>query len=407
LISEITPLLIVLAGAVLLLAAARLARRFGLPEGIGSGIAIVIGAIVIIMLSGRLASPAGIAQDRILTYGRMVGLTGLFFLAGTDFDFNELRGKAGYLFRITIIGAVVFAGAILAFRFLSHQDSGPAVLLAAAAVASSLCFSTQVPARSGRTQAQSDRQTSVVTLSALAVAAVYFFDIFQSTSLRHPSTTAYVVVAVYEALKLVLLFAFGYFICTRFLARAAGRVSKVRSTIGFALIAILIFALSFIAANQLIAVSWAFFAGTLWRSSIGAEFSEAEKPVASALFLAFVFLSLPLQLHGRSLTGVNALPIVFLVALVVKAGLVAFTIRSPRTKAAAESAIALGLPGETAILLLGFGLTRWPIDSAVFFTILGCALASALVIPAVRWLTNRRKTQTARTGSFGTRRWQT
>lgn len=408
---EIVPILSVLGGAVLLLAAARLARGMSLPEGLGSGVALWLAAMAAILVFNRRPAwlTAGVTEDRLLTYARMVGLTGMLFVAGTRFDLRDLRGKADYLLRIGLCGAVLFTGVILGIKFFAHQDSGSVVLLAATVIASSVWYPTETTAAASKSASGwlNDWQLGAIVLSAMAVGAVYFFDIFHALPQRRVSSSAYLVVALYESLKLVLLFASGYFICTRFLARAAGRISTARTTIGFALIAILVFVLSLIVTNQLAAIGWAFLAGALWRSTNpGADFGKTEKPIGSALLLSLAFLSPLLQVHGRSLSGVGMLPIFLFIAVLLKAVLIGFATRV-RGRTPLENtklATVIALPGEAAILLLGFGVTRWPIDSSVYFTLLGYALVSTLAIPVASWLSTRKAKPAVRLRSNAMRR---
>jgi Kef-type K+ transport system membrane component KefB len=223
--------------------------------------------------------------------------------------------------------------------------------------------------------------------TALALLAVYFYDIFAVIrNARAASSSVYLIVALYELVKLIVLFAFAYFISSRFLARAEGRISTARTTIGFVLIAVLIFALAAITTSQLGALAWAFVAGALWRrSESGKRFSESERPLASAVLISFAFLPVLLQSHGRRLTGFLAVIIAVLAAMVLKWVFVWVVARSGGTSSrdAMRSAAAMVGPGEIAILFLGFGITRWVIDAPVYFGILGYALLSSLLIPLV------------------------
>ena len=230
--------------------------------------------------------------------------------------------------------------------------------------------------------------------TALAMLAVYFYDIFAVIGhARAASASVYIIVALYESVKLLVLFAFAYFISTRFLARAEGRISAARTTIGFVLIAILIFALAAITTNQLGAIAWAFVAGALWRrSEIGKRFSESERPLASATLISFVFLPVLLQSHGRRLTGFLALIIAVLAAMVLKWVFVWVGMRAGGTSSrnAMRTAAAMVGPGEVAILFLGFGVTRWAIEPPVYFGILGYALVSIVLTPLVRHFASER-----------------
>jgi Kef-type K+ transport system membrane component KefB len=196
----------------------------------------------------------------------------------------------------------------------------------------------------------------------------------------------YFVVPLYESVKLLVFFAFAYFISSRFLARAEGHISASRTTIGFALIAILLFALAAITTNQLGAIAWAFVAGALWRrSEIGKRFSARERPLASATLISFVFLPVLLQSHGRRLTGFLSLIIAVLAAMILKWVFVWLGMKTRGTSYSEpmrNAAVMVG-PGEVAILFLGFGMTRWVIDAQVYFGMLGYALLSNVSIPLV------------------------
>lgn len=388
-INEVVPALILLTGALLILGGTKVARRFGLPDAFGCGVALCIIAISVWLFPADWRDwwAGGSWGDRLLTSVRIVGLTGMLFLAGTRFNSGQLRRKFGLTLGFALSAGVLFAVVVLLLKLLGWQDSGPIVLVAATTVASSLWLPGQL-SRSDKedTDLLIDWQAGAVVFTALAMLAVYFFDIFAVIRNPRSSASVYIIVALYESVKLLVLFAFAYFISTRFLARAEGRISASRTTIGFVLIAILIFALAAITTNQLGAITWAFVAGALWRrSEIGKRFSESERPLASATLISFVFLPVLLQSHGRRLTGFLSLIIAVLVAMVLKWVFVWVGVRSGGTSSrdAMRTATAMVGPGEVAILFLGFGITRWAIDASVYFGILGYALLSSLLIPLV------------------------
>jgi Kef-type K+ transport system membrane component KefB len=282
----------------------------------------------------------------------------------------------------------LFTVVVLLLKLLRGLDSGSIVLVAATIIASSLWL----PGELCRFDKKGNDllinwQTGAVVFTALALLAVYFYDIFAVIrNARAASSSVYLIVALYELVKLIVLFAFAYFISSRFLARAEGRISTARTTIGFVLIAVLIFALAAITTSQLGALAWAFVAGALWRrSESGKRFSESERPLASAVLISFAFLPVLLQSHGRRLTGFLAVIIAVLAAMVLKWVFVWVVARSGGTSSrdAMRSAAAMVGPGEIAILFLGFGITRWVIDAPVYFGILGYALLSSLLIPLV------------------------
>lgn len=384
-INEIAPALILLTGALLILGGMKVARRFGLSEAFGSGVALCIIAIALVFLPTNLRESwaGGLRGDRVLTYARLAGLTGMIFLAGTRFDVARLGSKVTSIPLFALAADVLFVAVLLTLQLFGSIEWGPTVLISATVVASSLWIPAAVARADNELTAS--WQAAAVAFTAIGILALYFFDAFAAIKQSRPRASAYAIVGSFEAVKLAVLFGFAYFITTRFLARAEGRISKTRTTIGFALIAILIFALAATTTNQLGAIAWAFMAGTIWRrSSVGKRFTEGERPIASALLLSVVFLPLLLQSHGRVADAY--LPITFglVTAVVAKALVVWFAARTARvrTRPAIHTVIAMVGGGEVAILFLGFGVTRWVIDPAVYFGMLGYAFASVILI---RW----------------------
>ncbi len=394
--NQIAPVVVLLTGALLILGGTKLARRFGLPDAFGCGVALCIIAISVWLFPADWRDWAGGSWgDRLLTSVRIVGLTGMLFLAGTRFNSDRLRNKFGPMLGFALSAGVLFAVVAALLKLFGGLDSGPVVLAAATIIASSLWL----PGELSRFDKEDndlaiDWQAGAVVFTALAMLAVYFYDIYAVIGHARAATSlAYVVVAFYESVKLIVLFAFAYFISTRFLARAEGRISAARTTIGFVLIAVLLFALAAVATNQLGAIAWAFVAGALWRrSEIGKRFSESQRPLASATLISFVFLPVLLQSHGRRLTGFLGLVIAVLAAMVLKWLFVWVGMRLGGTSSSEggtpfrnvmRTAAAMVGPGEVAILFLGFGMTRWLIDPQVYFGILGYALLSSLVTPLV------------------------
>lgn len=388
--NQIAPAAILLTSALLILGGTKLARRFGLPDAFGCGVALCIIAksVWLFPADWRDWWAGGPWGDRLLTSVRIVGLTGMLFLAGTRFDSEQLRRKFGLMLGFALSAGVLFAAVVLLLKLFGGLDSGPIVLVAATVIASSLWL----PGELSRFDKEDNDlpinwQARAVVFTALAVLAVYFYDVF--AVIRHSraaNTSVYIIVALYESVKLLVLFAFAYFISSRFLARAEGRISASRTTIGFVLVAILIFALAALTTNQLGALAWAFVAGALWRrSEIGKRFSESERPLASAVLISFVFLPLLLQSHGRRLTGVLAVIIAVFAAMVVKFVFVWIGMRLGGTSSryAMRTGAAMVGPGEVAILFLGFGIARWVIDPPVYFGILGYGLLSSVLTPLV------------------------
>lgn len=389
-INQIAPALILLTGALLILGGTKLARRFGLPDAFGCGVALCIIAISVWLFPAdwRDSGAGGPWGDRLLTAVRIVGSTGMLFLAGTHLNFGQLRMKFGLMLGVAISAGVLFAVVVVLLKLPGGLESGSIVLVAATIIASSLWL----PGELSRFDKEDNDllinwQAGAVVFTALAMLAVYYYDIF--AVIRHArvaSASVCLIVALYETVKLLVLFAFAYFISSRFLARAEGRISAARTTIGFVLISILLFALAAITTNQLGAIAWAFVAGALWRrSEIGKRFSKSERPLASATLISFVFLPVLLQSHGRRLTGFLSLIIAVLAAIVLKWVFVWVGMRLGGTSSrdSMRNSAAMVGPVEVAIMFLGFGVTRWAIEPPVYFGILGYALVSSVFIPLV------------------------
>lgn len=382
-INEIAPALILLTGALLILGGMKVARRFGPSEAFGCGVALCIIAIALALLPANLRESweGGLRGDRLLTYARLVGLAGMFFLAGTKFDLGQLRNKANSILAFAASAVILLAGVLLTLKLLGSSDWGLNSLIAATIVGTSLWLPATVD--HSNHALRTNWQAAAVAFTAIGIIALYFYDAFSVVASR-PSVSVYSIVAAYEAVKLLVLFGFAYFITSRFLAKAEGRISKTRTTIGFALIAILIFALAATTTNQLGAIAWAFMAGTIWRrSSVGKRFTEGERPIASALLLSMVFLPLLLQSHGRVASAYAPIILGLASAIIGKALIVSFAARASgsSSRQAVHMAVMLLGSGELAILFLGFGLARWVIGPGVYFGMLGYGFASVVLIP--------------------------
>lgn len=406
LIQEFSPALFLLVTALLVFVGGRIARQLGWLEALGCGVALCIIAIAIgLSPKAWRAAWAGVSGgDRLLTYARIVGISGMLFLTGTRFDFARLRGRHGLILRVTIAAAVLFVTVLLLTKLLGLAF-GPIGLLAAIVIASSLWFPGEL-GRSGQNNDLINWQAAALLFTACAFLAVYSFDVLSATGRPSLSLFAYIIVLAYEAVKLFVLFGFAYLICSRFLARAERRVSTTRTTIGFVLITVLIFGLTLITTNQLAAFAWAFVAGALWqRSEIGMKFGDSNRPAAAATLMSLAFVPLILQTHGRGLTGLSTLIVlvVFVMAIKILVAWLSITREAPSKRTAIRLAVMLTFPGEIAIALLGFGITRWAITGPAYFSILGYAVISTFLIPAVWPTTNSQSRDLEETRARGRR----
>ena len=399
LIQEFAPVLFLLAAAVLVFGGTKMARHFGAAEALGCGVALCLIAVAIGLspVTWRATWAGGDWGDRLLTYARIVGISGMLFLAGTRFESSELRGRAKVISKTIVAAAVVFALFVLAQRWLP-VDLRSIVLLAGSVIASSLWFSRERHRIDKNNEPEITSQVPALVFTACAFLAVYFFDVL-SFAPRASSRVSYIITGSYEAVKMFVVFGFAYFICSRFLARAQGRVSSIRTTIGFVLIAILIFGLTLITTNELGAFAWAFVAGVLWRrSEMGIKFGEVSRPATAATLASLVFVPLTLQTHGRSLSDWPTLVGLVAVAIAIKAACAWIVIRTAKAPVhgVTRLAIALAGPGEMGVALLGFAITRWFISSQFYFAILGYALISTVLIPSSLAATTALDTRTSR-----------
>ena len=174
-INQIAPALILITGALLVLGGTKLARRFGLPDAFGCGVALCIMAISVWLFPANWRDwwAGGSWGDRLLTSIRIIGLTGMLFLAGTRFDSEQLRRKYGLILGFALSAGVLFAVLVLLLKLFGGLDSGPIVLVAATIVASSLWL----PAEHSRFDKKGNDlpinwQAGAVVFTALAMLAV-------------------------------------------------------------------------------------------------------------------------------------------------------------------------------------------------------------------------------------------
>ncbi|HEX6731280.1 MAG TPA: hypothetical protein VF074_14750 [Pyrinomonadaceae bacterium] len=387
LIHDIAPALFLLVAALLLFGGSRIARQFGLPEALGCGVALCIIAIATGLLLGtwRATWAGGAWGDRLLTYTRIVGITGMLFLAGTRFDFAWIRLRADRVFRTVIVAVLLFVIVLVMPKFLA-MDVTPIVLVSATVVSSSLWYPGEFRGSDNNNDLVIKWQMAALVFTTCAFLVLYFFEALTTAHRASLSVLAYVVLALYEAVKLFVLFGFAYFICSRFLARTQGRVSSIRITIGFVLITVLIFGLTLITTNQLGAFAWAFLAGLLWQhSAIGMDFGVAHRPATSALLMSFAFVPLLLQTHGRDLKGWPASALFVVSVVAIKTIVARFAINTAHLPkySTTRLAIALAVPGEIAIGFLGFAIARWPIGSPTYFVILGYGVIATVLVPSI------------------------
>jgi len=374
------------------------ARRFRLPEESGAGIALALIAIVVTIVPSHWREQllAGSASEQILTFARDIGLSGLFFLAGARFNLKQAWQARRLGLIVAASGLIMFALAAILLVTFGSQDRYAAMAMAAALAGSSLWLPGQLSLK-----AEGRKQAVVAALAgaAIIVTAVLMIILnlsaaFHDAAGRAHSATAYGVVALYELVKIAVVFALAYFLASRFLNHAAGKLSAIRLTSGYLLIAVLLFALILSALGPLGALAWAFFAGTLLtRSDVGKRLAKTPTPAATAMFLSFAFLPMLLQPHGRSLSSGIVLAVVVTGALASKFAFAWLAARLGGASGSEATAVAAASTAsvETALMFLGFAVTRWLIDSPAYYGVLLFALASMIVGPIIWQLTERKQ----------------
>lgn len=384
--------------ALLILLGGRVARRRGLPEQTGIGIALAVVTI------GALLAPshwreqllAGDTGERILVFAREIGLTGLFFLAGIRLKLDALQAGRRASIAVAASGLVLFGVIAVLVVKVTGADWSPAIVIGASIAASSLWLPSQLSSEANGKQSGITAAAiiAVLILAGALMLVVHLLGAFQQVAGRASSTSAYAIIAAYEMVKVTLFFSFAWFIATRFLDRAAKagpRLSDTRAALGYLLIAVLVFVLGRTALGELGALAWSFMGGALFtRCEVGKRVA-GHKPAAAAMFLSVVFLPMFLQAHGRTVTRLPLLLGVIIAALIVKfaASAIAARLGGYAARDARVMAVSTLGSGEMAVALLAFGLTRWVIDGPEYFAVLFFALLSMIASPIARRVATR------------------
>lgn len=398
---QIIPITTLLLGAALLLGGGRLARHQRISETTVLSLALGVVALGLALAPSewRAWLLGGETGDRLLTFAREVGVIGLVFLAGTRFKVPEVWPARRISFFVAGAGALLLVTVAILLTILGEQNRGAVIATAAAIVGMSLWLSGQLSlaSKKGTMAAASARGAEehnlveehhlvAAVLTVLSILVVHFYAVFDELSGRRLSGSAYTIVALYELVKIAVFFSLAYFVTTRFLARAEGRVSNVRTLVGYLLIVVLVFTLAVSTIGPLGGVAWSFVAGALLvRSELGRKLIEKGQSVTVAMLLSFAFLPLLLQAHGRSLTNKTLVISAVIAALICKFAAVWVGAKTGGAsgREAHRVAAATLASGEMAIVFLGFGMTKWDIGGPFYFGILTFTFFSMLLGPAL------------------------
>jgi soluble lytic murein transglycosylase-like protein/Kef-type K+ transport system membrane component KefB len=387
---QLTPILTLLLAALFISLIARLARRrFSSPTALGLALVAVAFMLTSIPSNWQARLTGGAAGDRLLTFVRELGLWGLFFLAGTRFDLKQVWQARRVSFFVAVTNLLLFTLTIVAL-LLWGQSGSAAITVATAIVGTSVWLPSQplLAPENGALAAARPRNLGIA-LTLFSLTTLHLYAIFHALSGRAMTRTAWIVVALYEVIKLAGFFCFAYFVASRFLKQAEDRVSPIRKLLGYTGFVGLIFVLALLVVGELGALAWAFISGSLLGGSkAGTRVRESRQPVAMVVFSSFAFLPLLLQTHGRQLTDGSLILFALIAALTYKFVAILIGTRVAGISSAnARQIAAINLAsGEVAILVLGFSLTRWVVESDVFYGVLAFAFISMLVSPMLRWL---------------------
>ncbi len=394
----LTPITTLLIGALALWVMTRLARRTGLPEavGIGASLCILGAAIAFAPTAWRAWLVSGNTGDRALSFARIAGVAGLLFLSGARGNYSQFSKSSKCHLYVSFAAGLLFALAIAMLAVMGQQDHGAILVTAVVVAGASLWLPGELlrGAKGSAVPAEMATSGAPLTLTALAILVVHFYSVLSVIGGRRATIAGFTIVVLYEATKLVVFFSFAYFITTRFVDRAEGRVSTGRMSIAYLLITILFFVLAFLTISQLVALAWAFVAGALWtRSEVGRRFGESSKVSALCLLMSFAFLPALLQTHGRSLTSWKVMALAVILAVAVKFAVIwaAALLQGVRGSGAIRLVAATLTTGEMAVAFLGFAVTRWAIDGPTYFGILAFTFLTLLLGPLVWHFATRRE----------------
>ncbi len=378
----ITTILIGVAG---LIVCGRLARRRGVPQSARLGLSLLVIFAGFVMLPvewwTRLAS--NVEADRAVSFARDAAVVGLLFLAGLQFNGKDVWKVRRISLAVVVASLLmlIFIAALLA-KFAA-METGDALVTTAAIAGTSLW----IPGDLSRASSDNDLIASAASRGAAAgitfIAMIGLHLYSALGAIPAARLSAYGVVAAYELVKVAVFFGFAYFVASRFLERAEGRISTARMLAIWLIIFALLVALAVSAIGMLAAYTWSFFAGAILSRSKTAAFSKLITPAAAVLPFALVFISILMQSHGRSLSGAfGGVSLVFVVlAARFVVGLVAARVAGASRREAKMVAAGVLGTGETAAIFLSFGVTRWLIEGSAFYAVLISALVSMSLGP--------------------------
>ncbi|MEW6211465.1 MAG: transglycosylase SLT domain-containing protein, partial [Acidobacteriota bacterium] len=380
--NELIAITTLLLGVTGLIAGGRFARRRGIPQSASLGLSLLAIFVGFVMLpaewQARLAN--NVEVDRAMSFARDAAIVGLLFLAGLRFDGKDVWKARRISIAVTTAGLIVLILIAALLAKFGGMETGAALVTAAALACASLWVPGDLVSSDKDVIASVASRGAAAGITFLAMLALHLYSALEAVGAARLS--AYSAVAAYELVKVALFFGFAYFIASKFIERSEGQISTARMLVIWLVIFALLAALAASAIGMLAAYGWAFVAGaTLSRSN--ASFSKSIRTTAAALPFALVFISTFVQSRGRSLSGALSVMILVFVTLAARFALSLVAARTAGASLRESKMAAAGMlaTGETAVIFLSFGVTRWLIEGAAFYAVLISALVSMSLGP--------------------------
>ncbi len=387
-------ILILFLGAALLFGGGCVAQRGGFPyrTGLFWSLGLIALGLIFLPKSWQNQWVGNTPSDHFLVLARNFGVAGILFLSGIRTDYAKVFKARKLLIAGGIAALVIGSLLTVPLRFLGKGEAGAVLATIAAIAGGSLTVAGQHFSNSPEREVEEARWPAI-GLTGVATVVIYFFSLLQEITRIAPSGTAVTIAVSYEVVKPVVLLSLACYVLSQFLRRTAEHISPLRRTLICAAIFAVFYVVALRALGQLGGLTWAFLAGTILNHSyLREKLGGSDHPIAEALFWSYAFFPLFFQSHGRSLTDPIAILGVVMIALLIKSVFlwIGFKLADVSASVAIQMT-ATSLPsGEVAVLFLGFGVTRWAINSALYFTVLLFAVISTLLgVALCQWSTSK------------------
>lgn len=373
---------VLVVAAALVMAGGRLASRLGRSPRAGKiwTLVFICVAAALTPVEWRTWAVGQIDQSGWPHYIRGAGLVTLLFLSGLKFDHAEVFGARRQFIplaasHLALIGLLALAGV----AFL-NSDVTSAAIVASAMVATSLVLPLETRRFEDGPLLSGAAAGAALTIGGFALGIAWAHWVAREAQAAQVTVWGPAFIWVYELLKLLVFFAGGYFLLSRFVRRGSGKVSPARLSAGYLLISALLYVLAVLALGQSAAFALVFLAGTVFAvSSFAERIRQQEASSLIGIAMLAVFLPSVLASGGRT---VSEIPWAWwLLAPTVLGAKFAASWAGERIAGeppsrASRLALASLPGGETGMVVLSVAVVQWPIDSPLYFSVLSASLLS-------------------------------